>query len=176
MTGRERRLSYEQQMLEKAFQGRDDISVEVLSRTQSGFANGYLVHYFIRSFSGVECVERFGEDWSLHRPRWADHFQMRIELPPMYPGIDAQPRFDFLTADRDGNPLEHPWHPNIRWFGPFAGHVCLNMPDSYTDLVWCVNRVAEYLRWERYHAKNEPPYPEDLQVSRWVENYYEKLF
>lgn len=49
-----------------------------------------------------------------------------------------------------------------------AGRVCLNAPDSYMDLVWYVERVALYLKYELYHAKQEPPYPEDINVARWV--------
>ena len=42
------------------------------------------------------------------------------------------------------------------------------MPDTYTDLAWAVERVAQYLRYEIYHAVSEPPYPEDLKVAAWV--------
>jgi hypothetical protein len=42
------------------------------------------------------------------------------------------------------------------------------MADTYTDLVWGVDRVASYLRYETYHARQEPPYPEDLKVAAWV--------
>ncbi len=93
---------------------------------------------------------------------------MQIDLPPGYPCIDSPPALRFLTADENGNPIPHPWHPNIRYFGSFAGRVCINMADSYTDLAWGVERVGQYLRYERYHAVNEPPYPEDMQVAAWV--------
>ena len=49
-----------------------------------------------------------------------------------------------------------------------AGRVCINMSDTYTDLLWGVKRVASYLRYDCYHAVSAPPYPEDLQVAAWV--------
>jgi hypothetical protein len=42
------------------------------------------------------------------------------------------------------------------------------MADTYTDLVWGVERVGHYLRYDIYHAVSEPPYPEDLKVASWV--------
>jgi hypothetical protein len=93
---------------------------------------------------------------------------MTLELPPGYPGVDAPPLLNFLTVDSSGQPIAHPWHPNIRFFGAFAGKVCINMTDTYTDLLWGVERVASYLRYDTYHAIMEPPYPEDLEVAAWV--------
>ena len=66
------------------------------------------------------------------------------------------------------NEIPHPWHPNIRYFGEFAGRVCLNTLNSHTSLAWCVDRVALYLRYDLYHAIQEPPYPEDPKVARWI--------
>ena len=74
----------------------------------------------------------------------------------------------FVVSDNRGNAVPHPWHPNIRYFGEFAGRVCINMADTYTDLLWGVRRVASYLRYETYHALLESPYPEDLKVATWV--------
>jgi hypothetical protein len=42
------------------------------------------------------------------------------------------------------------------------------MTDTYTDLLWGVQRVASYLRYDTYHALIEAPYPEDLKVAAWV--------
>jgi hypothetical protein len=36
------------------------------------------------------------------------------------------------------------------------------------DLAWYVERVALYLKYDLYHAKQAPPYPEDITVARWV--------
>ena len=80
----------------------------------------------------------------------------------------VSPSLNFLTVDLSGQPIPHPWHPNIRYFGAFAGKVCINMADTYTDLLWGVERVASYLRYDTYHAIMEPPYPEDLKVAAWV--------
>ena len=67
--------------------------------------------------------------------------------------------------------IPHPWHPNIRYYGDFAGRVCLNAEafGSFTDLSWYIDRVARYLTFETYHAKiGVPPFPEDDTVAEWV--------
>ena len=117
---------------------------------------------------GVERIERLNEPGVSNPPIFASEFSMCIVLPPNYPCVDAPVEFRFLTQDSAGNPIPHPWHPNIRYFGEFAGRVCLNTPDTYAGLDWCVDRVASYLSYERYHAVQGPPYPEDFKVAEWV--------
>ena len=46
------------------------------------------------------------------------------------------------------------------------------MADTYTDLVWGVERVAHYLRYDVYHAVSEPPYPEDLKVASCSQGHH----
>ena len=104
----------------------------------------------------------------MNAPIFATGYRMMIEIPSGYPCVDAPPSLFFLTADSSGESIPHPWHPNIRYFGAFAGRVCINMTDTYTDLLWGVNRVASYLRYETYHATMELPFPEDLKVAEWV--------
>lgn len=173
MTGRERRLTYEQKKLEELAQYRDWMSLQITGTNASGIANRYRVTYYIRCMCGVEDVENLGKPGVVNPPIYADQFVMDIEIPFAYPSIDAMPVFRFLTTDDDGNPIPHPWHPNIRWFGEYAGRVCINMPDTYADIAWCVERIARYLRYEIYHAVNEPPYPEDQQVAAWIIRQWE---
>ena len=143
LNGRNRRLLYEWRQLEEKLSRRQDISLSVVKRNAAGLPILYLIDYRLRSICGVE-------------------------LPPGYPGVDAPPLLNFLTVDSSSQPIAHPWHPNIRFFGAFAGKVCINMTDTYTDLLWGVERVASYLRYDTYHAIMEPPYPEDLEVAAWV--------
>jgi hypothetical protein len=166
--GRNRRLLYEWQQLEQRLEHRHDITCLPVRRNKDGLPTAYLVDYQLRSISGVENLEHFGEPGAENPPVFSTGFQMRIDLPEGYPSVDAAPAFRFLTHDGQGQPIPHPWHPNIRYFGDFAGRVCINMPDTYTDLAWAVERVAHYLRYEIYHAISEPPYPEDLKVAAWV--------
>ena len=168
MSGRDRRLQYEWRKLEERFGARPDIDVSVSATNAAGMPVRYRVVYHVRSICGVEQVERMGEPGVENPPLFADCFQMELVLPPAYPCVDGAPEYRFLCTDSQGKPIPHPWHPNIRWFGPLAGRVCLNMADTYTDLAWGVGRIAEYLRYERYHAVSEPPYPEDMQVAAWV--------
>lgn len=166
--GRNRRLLYEWQQLEQRLEHRHNIVCRPVRHNKEGLPTAYLVNYLLRSICGVENMEHFGESGIENPPVFADRFLMRIDLPDGYPSVDAAPAFRFVTHDEQGQPIPHPWHPNIRFFGDFAGRVCINMPDTYTDLVWAVERVAQYLRYEVYHAVSEPPYPEDLKVAAWV--------
>ena len=166
--GRNRRLLYEWQQLDQRLEYRRDIKCHPVRFNKDGMPTAYLVDYQLKSICGVENIEYLGEPDTENPPVFATGFLMRIDLPDGYPSVDAAPAFRFLTHDEHGQPIPHPWHPNIRYFGDFSGRVCINMPDTYTDLAWAVERVAHYLRYEVYHAISEPPYPEDLKVAAWV--------
>ena len=168
LSGRNRRLLYEWQQLEQRLEGRRDITCEVVRRNTAGMPTAYLICYQLRSICGVSNIEHFGEPGVVNQPQYATGYKMRIDLPEGYPSVDAPPVFRFMIQDEKGQPIPHPWHPNIRYFGDFAGRVCINMVDTYTDLIWGVERVAQYLRYNLYHALSEPPYPEDLKVASWV--------
>lgn len=168
LSGRNRRLLNEWRRLEERFSGRRDIAVSVEERNAAGLPVRYRVDYRIHSICGVGQPERLGEKGVSNPPLFADEFRMDITLPAAYPCVDGAPVFRFLTSGEDGTPIPHPWHPNIRYFGEMAGRVCLNQDDTYTELAWGVDRVAQYLRYDVYHAVCEPPYPEDMQVAAWV--------
>lgn len=168
LNGRNRRLLYEWRQLEEGLAHRSDISFHVRKTNAAQLPICYLIEYHIQSLCGVTHIEQLNAPGILNEPLLADRFLMQINLPENYPQVDAPPDFFFLTHDEQNGPIPHPWHPNIRFFGDFAGHVCLNMTDTYTDLLWGVKRVASYLHYEIYHAIPEPPYPEDLQVAKWV--------
>lgn len=168
LSGRNRRLWHEWNQLEQGLEGRHDITFQVTKRNADGLPIGYLVDYHLRSICGVTREEGLNEPGVENSPLFAVGFQMQIDLPHGYPCVDAPPSLCFLTTDSTGSSVPHPWHPNIRYFGAFAGRVCINMTDTYTDLLWGVKRVASYLRYETYHAIMEPPFPEDLKVAAWV--------
>lgn len=168
LSGRNKRLLYEWRTLEQGLSGRSDIVCHVARTNAEGLPTSYRVYYHIHSICGVTEVEHLNKEGISNEPLFADLFQMKIDLPINYPCLDGAPVFRFLTTDDNGCDVPHPWHPNIRYFGDFAGRVCINMADTYTDLLWGVKRVACYLHYDCYHAVAEPPYPEDLQVAAWV--------
>ena len=168
LSGRNRRLYREWKRLEERVSRRKDIALAITKVNLKGMPVQYHITYYIRSICGVENVERLDEPGVDNVPLFASEFYMQIDIPEDYPCLDAFPSFRFLTRTADGQAIPHPWHPNIRFFGDFAGRVCLNAPDSYMDLAWYVERIALYLRYELYHAIQEPPYPEDMKVARWV--------
>lgn len=160
MTGREKRLEYEYQQLLRRTEHHPEIRLMVDGRNANGLPNHYLVEYSIRSLSGVT---------ETGYPIYSERFLMSIDIPSEYPSVDAPAVFRFLTEEPQSHrPIAHPWHPNIRYYGEMVGRVCLNAYDTFTDLAWGVLRVGEYLRYERYQALNEPPYPEDQKVAAWV--------
>ena len=148
LSGRNRRLLYEWQQIETRLEHKRDITYKVLRSNAAGLPTAYLIDYQIKSICGVDNLEHFGESGIENPPVFATGYQMRIDLPDGYPSVDAPPTF--------------------RYFGDFAGRVCINMPDTYCDLAWGVERVALYLHYDIYHAICEPPYPEDLKVASWV--------
>lgn len=170
--GRNARLFNEWNAIEKRCENDSEILCLVRKRNEVQLPVEYDVVYNIRSFCGVEAPDAYG----LQKPMFADQFTMRISIPNNYPAIDAKLEFKFLLKDMFGNDIPHPWHPNIRYFGDFAGRVCLNASacGSFTDLAWYIDRVAHYLHYDQYHAKiGVPPFPEDDKVAEWVEKQAE---
>lgn len=159
MKGRDRRLQTEWETISRRFSGSREINCSPCRVNPSGVPTAYMVRYDIRCICAVT---------ELGAPIWADSFLMRIDIPDGYPCIDAMPSFRFMTRNENGDEIPHPWHPNIRYYGDFAGRVCLNATDSYIALAWAIERIGRYLKYELYHALNEPPYPEDQQVASWV--------
>lgn len=168
LSGRNRRLLHEWSGLKRSFEHRSGIDYQILRCNAAGLPVAYLITYRMRSICGVERIEQLNEPGVANPPVFASQFCMRIDLPVNYPCIDAPAEFRFLTCDVQGQTIPHPWHPNIRYFGEFAGRVCLNAPDTYSGLAWSVERIAHYLSYDRYHATQEPPYPEDFKVAEWV--------
>ena len=168
LSGRNRRFWHEWHQLEQGLAKRRGITFEVTRRNPDGLPTAYLIDYHLRSICGVEHESELNEPGVVNAPLFATDFKMEIQIPHGYPSVDAPPSMHFLTTDLAGGPIPHPWHPNIRYFGAFAGRVCINMTDTYTDLLWGVERVASYLRYDTYHATMEPPFPEDLKVAAWV--------
>lgn len=159
MTGRQRRRQYEYEQLLKLCRNCNDIQLTVMAQDSDGIPYAYKIDYIIKSICGIN------DD---NTPRFANHFTMLLTLPENYPQIDASPVFRFITSQ---HPM--PWHPNIRYYGDMAGRVCINALNTFSDLAWGVDRVAQYLRYDLYHAINEPPYPEDFKVAQWVVKYGE---
>jgi len=155
--GKDARLFKEWEMIDKRYFNDEQSEYIIRKRNGLGLPIVYDIVFNIKSIIGVEEPDEQG----LKKPIFGKGHIMRISLPNNYPGADGQPEFMFTT------PV---WHPNIRFFGDFKGRVCLNTSDhgAQTRLVDYIDRVTKYLTYEDYHAKNEYPYPEDLDVSEWV--------
>jgi len=91
-------------------------------------------------------------------PKISVHHQVSLYLSRGYPV--KEPSLLWLTDI---------WHPNIDHLEP--RHVCTNAVQTFfvgkpiSDLVLS---LAEMVQYKRYHAKLEPPFPQDLDAARWV--------
>ena len=166
LTGTNYRLLEEWEAMLTRFRNNPEIIVVIRERNGEGLPIVFEVAYKIRSFCGVMEKDENG----LEKPLFANRFLMRINIPNGYPSVDGKLDFRFMKEDIFENEIPHPWHPNIRYFGDFVGHVCLNNVayGTFTDLALYVEKVALYLKYYKYHAVNEPPYPEDDLVAKWV--------
>ena len=158
MPGRETRLYNEWKYIDEALSSNNEISYSVLKRIPSGIPVAYVVRFLMKSIIGVEVADENG----LQKPVFGNKHILHINLPNNYPSADGgYPEFKFVTDV---------WHPNIRFFGNFKGHVCLNYDSSGTSttLAEHILKVTAYLKYDEYHALNELPYPEDQTVAQWV--------
>lgn len=170
-TGRNRRLMHEWEAIDQRFRDDKQIVYVIRKRNSENLPVEYEIDFKVKSFCNVSPADSHG----LEKPVTADSFRMSIRIPNNYPSVDSKLEFRFITKDAEGKDIPHPWHPNIRFFGDFAGRVCLNTPacGTFTDLAWYVDRVLSYLKYEKYHAQNTPPFPEDNKVAEWVLNQAE---
>ena len=156
--GRETRLYNEWKIIDETLSSNDEISYSINKRNPSGIPVAYEITFFLKSITGVEDIDGDG----LQKPIFGNKHILHINLPNNYPSADGgYPEFKFITDV---------WHPNIRFFGDFKGHVCLNYNCSgaSTTLSEYIGRITGYLKYEEYYAINEYPYPEDENVARWV--------
>ena len=156
--GRETRLYNEWRMIDADYSSNDEISYAISKHTPSGIPVTYEITFLIKSIIGVEDMDVNG----LQKPIFGEKHILHINLPNNFPSAEGgYPEFKFVTDV---------WHPNIRFFGDFKGHVCLNFDSSgvSTTLSEHIHKITGYLRYEEYYAMNEYPYPEDQNVARWV--------
>ena len=156
--GRETRLYNEWKIMDAAYGAHDEITYIITKRTPLGIPSSYLIVYNIKTFIGVEEPDEQG----LQKPIFDDCHFLRISIPNNYPSADGgYPVFRFISDI---------WHPNVRYFGEFQGHVCLNIHQygTSTPLAEFVEKIAAYLRYDEYHAIDSEPFPEDQTVAKWV--------
>ncbi len=165
LNGRGRRRLREWQELSALSNDDPTISIEPIKLNSSGVPVEYIVTFALASIIGVEGDFEPGNLAAINRPRFGRGFSMKIILPDGYPSIDAPAIFRFTP---DNNGANMPWHPNIAYYGDFAGRVCLNPKDTASSLASGCKRAADYLRYDLYHADLTAPYPEDLRVAAWV--------
>ncbi len=169
---RNARILWEWETIDIRLRNSDEISYSIVERNADGIPVIFEIAFNIKSFCGIKEKDKNGFEY----PVFAEKFIMQIIIPNNYPTVGSKLVYKFLTKNVSGQKIPHPWHPNIRFYGDFAGKVCLNEQASgtYTDLAMYINRVAAYLKYEKYHASvEEPPYPEDERVAEWVVNQAE---
>ena len=161
---RERRLLNEWEAIDKRVKNDNEIKY-VIKKYQNELPVQYEIIYNIHSICDVEEKED-----GLKHPVFADQFRMKIVISNNYPAAFDPPVFSFLleTEGSKKQKIAHPWHPNINYI---SGRVCLNTKEAgpFATLAWHINRVAEYLRYNLYLARDtEQDHPEDITVAEWV--------
>lgn len=152
LSGRQRRRLFEWERILKRYADSERVMIEIMECDPSGVPMAYKVTFLLKSICGID------ED---SHPVFADRFEMEVVIPEKYPQADAPVRFRFIGDTR-------PWHPNIVYYGDAAGAVCVNQMNTFTDIVWGIERVESYLKYDLYHAKQAAPWPVDLKVAEWV--------
>jgi len=130
------------------------VRVAALNRKEGWAPEEYVVTFTCKGIVGI----REGRE-----PIYGFQHQVRISLSTGFPV--EEPRMRWLT------PI---WHPNIEHVEPH--HVCTNNLESWWQgrtLSELVMSLGEMVQYKRYHAKYIDPYPLDLEVARWVEEYAE---
>lgn len=166
--GRNRRLLHEWQRIEASFSKDNDVEILVEQRNSTGLPVAYRVIFNIHSLCGVKNISELDNPEIENPPLFDNYFEMSVIIPENFPDVDSQPIFRFEPVSSFGKDISTPWHPNIRYFGPMKGIVCLNRTDTFIDIAQCIRRVSEYLRYSLFHADLTPPFPEDLKVAKWV--------
>ena len=158
MPGRETRLYNEWKLIDAEYSSHDMISYSISKRSPSGMPLAYEITFRIKSIIGVKEPDGQG----LQKPVFGNNHILQITIPNNYPSADGgYPEFTFISDV---------WHPNVRYYGDFKGHVCLNFENSGTSttLAEFISKIAAYLRYDEYHALDEEPFPEDQTVAKWV--------
>ena len=154
LSGRERRLFNEWKKLDGIYANNEEISFIVRKRNPNGLPIKYDIIFAIPSITGVEPPDEKG----LQKPVFGNRHVLRISLPNNFPSVEGgHPDFKFMTVV---------WHPNIPPFSYdfIKGKDCF-FEVSLTDYI---EKIAEYLRYDDYHATNEYPFPENRIVADWV--------
>lgn len=154
----ERRLAKELAAVHEVCEKNEFISYEVLDPDYSKRPpRKYRIHYNIKSFTGIDPNGN---------PVVGDHHTVDLEIPKHYPLESVMP---YAKTDI--------WHPNIKWDGPYKGHICGNVKDfgkTYTlDLM--ILRISTIIEYKNYLAENIPPFPEEEKVAKWVREYAEPV-
>lgn len=116
----------------------------------------YQIDYHLRSIVGIDAQQR---------PQYGNLHSIKVQFPPGYP--NEAPICKTVTKV---------WHPNIKWSGQKQGNVCINAGEQqgWVDLEELVLYIGELLQYKNYHAvPEEYPYPEDLEVAKWIRTYAE---
>lgn len=104
---------------------------------------------------GITGISNGGE------PVYGEHHRVSVYLGTDFP--EEKPRLRWET------PI---WHPNIHHSEP-RGVMITPWWSPGQGLDALANLFLNMLRYKTYHATFDPPYPLDVEVSRWVREYAE---
>lgn len=152
----ERRLAKELKAVHEVCANNDFISYSILDDDYTKRPpRKYRINYNIKSFVGIN---------EKGHPIVGENHVVDLEIPKHYPLESVMP---YAKTDI--------WHPNIKWDGPYKGHICGNVKDfgkTYTlDLM--IMRIANIIEYKNYLAENIPPFPEEEKAAKWIREFAE---
>lgn len=135
-----------------------------VKETRRGLPISYYIEYRVRSIVGID------DDYN---PIYSDKHVLNAKLNAVSP---FQISYHFESDI---------WHPNVKYDGRFKGRVQILSDSSFnteisepfpsiSNLTSGVINIGKMLQYKIYSANQEPPFPEDLTVAKWVKGFAEK--
>jgi hypothetical protein len=151
-SGKDLRLYNDWQSIIELCKSDNQIFFRVLkTKTGTELPTDYEITFMVKSITGI---------LPNNMPEFGNKHQILISLPEKYP-VSA-------PLLRTLSPV---WHPNVKYLyhPPGEGHICVNMNMVGNEpLSVLVMRTFDIIGYQNYWAKFEMPFPEDLEVAKWV--------
>lgn len=155
--GRYKRLANEYNALEELCERSSKISYVPVKQKKGFPPDSVDLIYHVKSYVGID---------DNRMPIEGYEHKVRITFPANYPGVAGKPEVMAIT---------NIWHPNIRWYNSPKGRVCVNdkVLGAWHSLDQLAEFIGEIIQYKNYLAEERDPYPEDMEVARWVRDFGE---
>lgn len=149
------RLAHDHEALHEMCARTDKVVYRILKQEKNLPPEKYEITYRVKSIVGIDQSQQ---------PIYGNEHRVEITITGNYLIEGAK---CFATSKV--------WHPNIRFHNMPIGKICVNQKvlGSWHSLEQLVIFIGEMLQYKNYHAIDTDPFPEDMEVARWVRNFAE---